>query len=394
MAGYTLDDRPDRVLKNKLGATTHQELERLEASRVLGRYAEIQVGDGPAGNFDAEHVKAIYQHLFQDVYEWAGHTRDEHVKLSDGSVATEPLMHKHGGDDFLIGPSIPAALDGLATKLRESDCLRGLSREEFATQAADVMADLNAIHPFREGNGRAQRVFIEELAKQAGHTLDFSVVSKERMIEASIAANDRDDPSAMRRLFNEISDPARVDALRGAIDALEDHRFNWNDRYLATMEAGHSVEVTMVGLARSGEHFMARTGSHILIGNAADLPQPVPERGEAFTHVPREQHRDQLVGEDRASAPGVFHVTREQREQQRQEVERSEHQQVEETPRTAADQKRDRTEQTGSKVEAASREASKEKTAKEIERERRAAAVGEMLAERKADRDRDGGQER
>jgi cell filamentation protein len=106
-------------------------------------------------------------------------------------VATEPLLRKVDGNAFLDGPLIPPALDHVATTIRDADYLRGLSRAQFAAPAADLMAGINAIHAFREGNGRTQRVFMEELASQAGHALDFTVVSRERMAQASIAANDK-----------------------------------------------------------------------------------------------------------------------------------------------------------------------------------------------------------
>jgi cell filamentation protein len=272
------------TVKNKFGETDFGKLERREGRAVVARQVEIEAGYGPKGQFDADHLKAIHRHLFQDVFEWAGHTRDEHVQLSDGTIATEPVMHKQGGADFLVGRFIPGALDDLAERLRDADYLRGLSREDFATRAADLMADLNAIHPFREGNGRTQRIFLTELAQDAGHGLDFTVVSKERMIAASIAANDHDDPTMMRRLFNEISDPSRVAALRQAIEFFERRRFPWNDRYLATTEPGRQVELTMVGTA--GDHFMGRTRSQILIGNTSDLPDPHPRSHETFTIVP------------------------------------------------------------------------------------------------------------
>ena len=284
MPGYTIDDQADGVIKNTLGATSHDELDRKEADEVRRRLVEFRLGYGPKGRFDADHLKAIHRHLFQDVYEWAGHTRDERVVLSDGAVATEPIMRKADGKDFLLGRLIPGALDDLTKRLRDADHLRKLPREEFASRAADIMAELNAIHPFREGNGRTQRVFIEELATQAGHGLDFTVVSKERMIQASIVANDDGDPSMMRRLFNEISDPSRTAALRQAIEFFEAQRFPWNDRYIATTEPGHQVELTMAGIA--GDHFMGRTHSHILIGNTTDLPDPHPQRGVTFTIVP------------------------------------------------------------------------------------------------------------
>jgi cell filamentation protein len=272
------------TLKNKYGETDFGKLKRCEAHPVAARQVEIEAGYGPPGHFDADHLRAIHRHLFQDVYEWAGRTRDERVHLSDGTIATEPTMHKQGGADFLIGELISRALDGLADKLREFDYLRGLSREEFATRMADVMVFLNAIHPFREGNGRTQRTFVRALAKEAGHSLDFTVVSKERMIQASIAASDHDDSTMMRRLFNEISDASRVAALHQAVEFFEKRRLPWNDRYLASAEPGYRVEVTMVGTA--GDHFMARTRSQLLIGKKSDLPNPPPRSHNAFMIVP------------------------------------------------------------------------------------------------------------
>ena len=262
MPGYTLDDGV--TVKNKLGATSHADLEAIEADYVGNRLIQFELGHGPTGQFDATHLKAIHRHLFQDVYEWAGHTRDEKVTLSDGTVATEPLLRKIDGKPFLAGPLIAGALERIAGTLRESDCLRGLSREKFAVRAADVMVEINGVHPFREGNGRTQRVFMRELAKEAGYELDFSVVTRERMIQASIAANEQGDSAMMRRMFDEISDPVRVAALAKAINALNENSFPWNDRYVATAEPGHQVEVTMAGI--SAEHFMARTATAILIG--------------------------------------------------------------------------------------------------------------------------------
>lgn len=302
MPNYTLQD--GITVKNKLGATSPEELERIEADYVIPRRIEIELGLGPSGNFDAAHLKAFHRHLFQDVFEWAGHTRDERVGLSDGTIATEPTMRKAGAQPFLIGPAIRAALNGTGTKLREADCLRGLPREEFAERAADVIAELNAVHPIREGNGRTQRVFMEQLAHSAGHALDFTVVSKERMIQASVAAHERGDTSTMRRMFDEISDPARTALLRESIAGLEKLKFDWNNQYVATLTPGHAVDLVFAGTA--GDQFMARTQTEILFGRISDLPEPRPERGEIFTvtaapyarHEQRVAHSSQGVGEE------------------------------------------------------------------------------------------------
>ena len=85
-----------------------------EARYVAARIFELELGEGPRGGFDAAHLKAVHRHLFQDVYEWAGHTRDERVPLSDGTVASEPVLRKPDGKPFLPGGQIQAALDRIA----------------------------------------------------------------------------------------------------------------------------------------------------------------------------------------------------------------------------------------------------------------------------------------
>ena len=279
MSNYTY--RGTHTVKNIFGVTDYNKLERIEAAIVKARYTEIDAGSGPKGKFDADLIKALHRHLFQDVYEWAGHTRDELVSLSDGTVATMPIMQKAEGQPFSIGPAIPAALGAVEKKLHAGNYLRGLPRKEFAERAADVMAEINTVHPFREGNGRTQRVFMEQLAHDAGHNLDFTVISKERMIQASIAAHERDDTSIMRRMFDEISDPERVLRLRKSIAALEKLDVDWNNRYVATITPGHSVELVLAGVA--GDQFMARTRSEILFGRVSDLPKPRPQQGQTFT---------------------------------------------------------------------------------------------------------------
>jgi cell filamentation protein len=106
------------------------------------------------------------------------------------------------------------------------------------------------------------------------------------MIQASIAGNENGDPNMMRRLFTEISDAERVAALSKAIRALEQQGFPWNDRYLATADPGHKVDVKLAGVA--GDQFMARTQTAILIGKASDLPEQRPAQGQEFTFVPSE----------------------------------------------------------------------------------------------------------
>jgi cell filamentation protein len=273
------------TLKNKLGAKTPDELEKHEARFVAARAYQIEIGEGPSGQFDAAHLKALHGYLFQDVFEWAGHTRDERVRLIDGEIATEPMTRKMGGQPFLMGARVARTLDRIAADIKNAGYLRGLEPETFAARAADIMAAINAVHAFREGNGRTQRAFMRELGKQAGHDLDFSVISKERMIQASITANEARKPGMMRRLFKDAVIPARRQALAKAIASLEAASFPWNDRYIAAAEPGHRVELVLAGVA--GEQFMGRTSNAIIIGRSDDLPSPAPASGKSFTLKPR-----------------------------------------------------------------------------------------------------------
>lgn len=245
---------------------------------------DILLGQAVRGPFDSAHLKAIHLYLFQDVYEWAGRSRDEPVRLSDGTVASELTMHKIGEKDVLLAPLIPAALEQIAVEIRAANGLRDLPRADFAHRAADIMAAIDAAHPFREGNGRTQCVFMVQLAAAAGHNLDFSVVSTRRLADARFAARNKDDNSLLRSLFDEISHPARTAALRLAIEALNRLGFDWHSCFLGSLDPGQPVALTMAGVARS--QFMARTAASILIGQSADLPIPIPGRGEVFTITP------------------------------------------------------------------------------------------------------------
>jgi len=276
MPNYTLPD--GETVKNKLGAGSHDELETREVDFVRLRQNEHLLNPRIPRTFDAAHLKAIHRQLFQDVFEWAGHTRDERVALSDGTTATEPLLLRPGSKPFASGAQISKGLESLSTQLQEADYLRGLSRSEFAARAAGVLSTVNGIHAFREGNGRTQRIFMQELAEEAGHSLDFRVASRERMTQASIAAHEERDIGPMRRMLDEISNPHRVAALTPAIAFLNSMKYPWNERYLATTEPGHAEAVTLVGM--NGPHFMARTDATILVGQRADLPKPDLASGE------------------------------------------------------------------------------------------------------------------
>ena len=86
-------------------------------------------------------------------------------------------------------------------ELHDEDCLRGLRRDAFAGRLACYLGEVNALHPFREGNGRAQRAFFAQLARSAGFTLAWQHLDAARNVEAS-AAIMRGDPEPMRKMLD------------------------------------------------------------------------------------------------------------------------------------------------------------------------------------------------
>lgn len=184
---------------------------------------------------------------------------------------TPPHLLEHEAQRILAG-------------LHRADQLKGLSRSEFARTAAPLLVELNNLHPFREGNGRTQRIFVEALARQAGHAVHFDVVSQELMIRASVLST-AGDSSMMIRSFQEITDPERIQPLRRAIEFLAANRFPRNTTYLATVTPGQEYSGKLVG--RDGPAFMMRTDSdQIIIGQQADIPANV-RSGEHFSFTAR-----------------------------------------------------------------------------------------------------------
>jgi cell filamentation protein len=82
--------------------------------------------------------------------------------------------------------------DNVFGKLRNEKRLRGLPRDKFIERLAYYMAEINTLHPFREGNGRTQRVFFEELGRRARYEINFGSVEPKQLLEADIAAYNKD----------------------------------------------------------------------------------------------------------------------------------------------------------------------------------------------------------
>jgi cell filamentation protein len=158
------------VLINRLGLRDQAELNAFEAFITAQRGEEPL----PHGRLGYAHYRAIHHHLFQDVFDWAGKVRT--VRIAKG------------GSMFCYPEHIAAEMRKLFAQLGAARFLRGLSAEEFARQSAHVLAELNAIHPFREGNGRAQLTYLTLLAARAGHPLILEHMNPDAMLAAMVAS--------------------------------------------------------------------------------------------------------------------------------------------------------------------------------------------------------------
>jgi cell filamentation protein len=162
--------RGSAVLQNKLGIRDEVRLEQLERQLVAQRIAE----GCPAGDFDLGHLCRIHLHLFQDIYAWAGELRAVEIS-KDGS-------------QFQFRRFLQTGMADIHQRLKAADYLRGLSLHDFAEAAGRAIGDVNYVHPFRDGNGRAQLQYLEQLASRAGHPMALARLNPQRWLDASKAS--------------------------------------------------------------------------------------------------------------------------------------------------------------------------------------------------------------
>jgi len=159
------------VLRNRGNILDQEALDAFEADAVAVRMLELE--DNPIqGSFDLQHLCAVHRHLLQDVSDWAGEIRTVDISRGSSRFANFGLIDSYLGNK----------LAGLA----KESFLRGLAPDEFIARMAHYMGEINAAHPFREGNGRVQRSFCAQLARGAGYFIDFETVQQDEMYAAMI----------------------------------------------------------------------------------------------------------------------------------------------------------------------------------------------------------------
>lgn len=177
------------ILINKFDLKDKKVLENLETTLTYERLTMLY--DQPIhGAFGLKHLQKIHKFIFQDIYPFAGELRDEQIQKGNTPFAHPMFLSNYASDIF--------------RQLKSDKHLKGLEYHGFVEKMSYYFAEVNMLHPFREGNGRTQREFFRVLALKNGYELDWSNVDSESMIKASIQSV-KDSNS-----FNEIFDNAIV----------------------------------------------------------------------------------------------------------------------------------------------------------------------------------------
>jgi cell filamentation protein len=165
------------VLRNRYGITDPIQLQALEGILTRAKSSERlqNLPMTPRG------LHAAHKHLFEDLYEWAGKPRTIDMQLTDRhglTIARFESAHR-----------ITSALQLIFHELTRDGKLVETPVDRFAGRAAYYIAEINRVHPYRDGNGRTMRFFLRELSAQAGHRLELKLLDPSRWISASIASH-------------------------------------------------------------------------------------------------------------------------------------------------------------------------------------------------------------
>jgi len=168
-------DLQSGLLRNRLGITDARQQRHVEAELTASRIYDLIRSPIP-GAYDLAHLRAFHRQIFQDLYDWAGELRT--VSIGRGSRVFSLPQHLEADAGELFG------------WLARAEHLRGRDRKAFVDDLTELYADLNALHPFRDGNGRTQRAFLGQLAVEAGHPIHWAAMDPAENNAASKAAHE------------------------------------------------------------------------------------------------------------------------------------------------------------------------------------------------------------
>lgn len=161
------------ILINKFDIRDEAQLTEIEIVLVTTRTTEWEISP-KRNDFSFEHYKAVHNYLFSELYEWAGRVRTVNISKK--------------GAQFCPAENIEALAAQIFARLKYQNYLRNMPHKDFIDAVSDFYNATNYLHPFREGNGRAQRLFISQLVRSAGYELNFSDLDIDLLMIATIQA--------------------------------------------------------------------------------------------------------------------------------------------------------------------------------------------------------------
>ena len=159
------------VLRNKLDIRDETTLS--EAEQQLTAIAADNVEFNPPP-YDLAYLQNIHRRLFSDLYEWAGELRTVGMAKQDTRFCQPAFMAREASKIF--------------KRMATANWFEGVNRADLIVAVADAYSDINVIHPFREGNGRSQRILFEHLIMNAGFEISWWNIEKDEWLFANIAA--------------------------------------------------------------------------------------------------------------------------------------------------------------------------------------------------------------
>lgn len=175
--GYSLDPISNgcyegtSVLVNKFNIKDGSKLDAVEQG-VTGALIAKAFMEIPFKNVDFNFYRMLHRYVFSDIYEWAGEIRTVNMSKKGTNFCSYDEIEEQGNRIF--------------SGLKKRNYLSKLSFEEFVDEFTSLYCELNYLHPFREGNGRVQRLFLSMLVSNYGKNIDFSKIDKDLFMIATI----------------------------------------------------------------------------------------------------------------------------------------------------------------------------------------------------------------
>lgn len=187
---YTYTDPISGLLRNKQDITDPEVLIFVESGAVTKRLQELY--ENPIKIDGIDSLFEIHKHLFQDIFNWAGKKRN--VEISKDGKQFFPTTHFDNAFTYI---------DQLIAEFKKIP--RG-NKINLVEKLAEILDNVNYLHPFREGNGRTQREFLRLLASEKSLILNLNPPDNKSVYERYMKGTIESDITTLTELIFELVD--------------------------------------------------------------------------------------------------------------------------------------------------------------------------------------------